>query len=106
MQFDRLQPQDVSWEPYIEAVIAQHAPMGLSTMCTRDHFYWLMRSVLVFDIFVEPYCIDPVMRQLGYQQFFHQPLAFERGVRVKRKGNMNYNLFSNRAIIYLLHLCV
>ena len=77
-QFDQLQIVDVIWEPYSHERVNERAPLGLSSMCTRDHAYWLTKSHLVYDIFIEPYCVYRVMRQLGLRQQFPLPLAFDR----------------------------
>jgi hypothetical protein len=34
----------------------------------RDIRNWLMRDMLVFHISVEPYCVDRVLSQFGFQQ--------------------------------------
>nr|CAE01805.2 OSJNBa0039K24.24 [Oryza sativa Japonica Group] len=67
-EFDRLQPSDVIWEPYTEEAVAARAPLGLSSLCTRDQAYWLTILPMVFDIFVEPHCPQRVMRQFGLRQ--------------------------------------
>jgi hypothetical protein len=35
----------------------------LSSLWTRDEAYWLTKANIVFDIVVEPYCVERVMRQ-------------------------------------------
>nr|CAE04262.3 OSJNBa0089N06.23 [Oryza sativa Japonica Group] len=67
-EFDRLLPSDVIWEPYTEEAVAARAPLGLSSLCTRDQAYWLTILPMVFDIFVEPHCPQHVMRQFGLRQ--------------------------------------
>jgi hypothetical protein len=69
-EFDRMRPQDVIWTPYTAAAIQTRVPHGLSSLCTRDEEYWLTKANLVFDILVEPYCIERVMRQFGRRQHF------------------------------------
>ena len=69
-EFDRLQPSDVIWEPYTEEAVAARAPLGLSSLCTRDQAYLLTILPMVFDIFVEPHCPQRVMRQFGLRQVF------------------------------------
>nr|AAT39220.1 unknown protein [Oryza sativa Japonica Group] len=39
MEFDRLLMTDVVWEPYSAAATQARAPLGLSTLCTRDQAY-------------------------------------------------------------------
>jgi hypothetical protein len=44
----------------------------------RDEAYWLTKANLVFDIVVEPYCVERVMRQFGRRQHFPLlPRAFQ-----------------------------
>jgi hypothetical protein len=77
-EFDRMRPQDVIWTPYTAAAIQTCAPHGLSSLCTRDEEYWLTKANLVFDILVEPYCVEQVMRQFGQRQHFPLlPRAFQ-----------------------------
>ncbi|MFW8286868.1 hypothetical protein ACOICX_27155, partial [Klebsiella pneumoniae] len=75
-EFDRLQPSDVIWEPYTEEAVAARAPLGLSSLCTRDQAYWLTILPMVFDIFVEPHCPQRVMRQFGLRQVFPGNVQF------------------------------
>lgn len=42
-------------------------------LCYRDQMFWFTKKHLVFDIFVEPYCVYPVGRQLGLRQEFPLP---------------------------------
>jgi hypothetical protein len=51
------------WTPYLEEALAAHEPHGLSTLCFRDHQYWLTRSSLLFDMYVEEYAVHRVVRQ-------------------------------------------
>jgi hypothetical protein len=69
-EFDRLRPQDVIWTPYTAAVVQTRAPYRLSSLCTRDETYWLTKANLVFDIDMEPYCVERMMRQFGRRQHF------------------------------------
>jgi hypothetical protein len=64
-EFDRLWPQDVIWTPYTAAAVHTCAPHGLSSLCTRDEAYWLTKANLVFDIVMEPYCVERVISQFG-----------------------------------------
>ena len=73
--FDQLTPDRVRWMPYTVPDVQSRAPLGLSAMCTRDSGYWLTRRYLVYDIFVEPYSVHRVLRQLGYFQDFPIPRA-------------------------------
>nr|ABA94023.1 transposon protein, putative, Mutator sub-class [Oryza sativa Japonica Group] len=89
MEFDRLLPTDVVWEPYSAAATQARAPLGLSTLCTRDQAYWMTTVPMVFDICVEPHAPFRVMRQFGFRQPF--PVSFPTTVpaavhRYSRKG--------------------
>jgi hypothetical protein len=55
----------VRWTSYALAIVAARAPHGLSTLCSRVQAYWLTRRRLVFDIYVEEYIVQWVMRQFG-----------------------------------------
>lgn len=78
MEFDRLLPTDVVWEPYSAVLTHSRAPLGLSTLCTRDQAYWMTTVPMVFDICVEPHAPYRVMRQFGFRQSF--PVPFPAGV--------------------------
>ena len=71
--FDQLKPDRVRWNPYTPALTAARAPLGLSVLCYRDQLLWYTKKSLVFDIFVEPYCVHRVFRQLGVRQEFPLP---------------------------------
>jgi hypothetical protein len=64
-QIDRMVDAQVRWTPYAPAMVAARAPQGLSSLCSRDQAYWLMRRRLVFDGYVEEYAVHRVMRQFG-----------------------------------------
>nr|ABA99387.1 transposon protein, putative, Mutator sub-class [Oryza sativa Japonica Group] len=92
MEFDRLLPTDVVWEPYSAAATQARAPLGLSTLCTRDQAYWMTTVPMVFDICVEPHAPFRVMRQFGFRQPF--PVPFPTTVpaaihRYSRKGQQS-----------------
>jgi len=70
---DQLNPDRVRWNPYTPALMAARAPLGLSVLCYRDQLLWYTKKSLVFDIFVEPYCVHRVFRQLGVRQEFPLP---------------------------------
>ena len=78
LEFDRLQPDDVVWEPYTVAAVASRAPLGLSTACTENQGLWMMMSAMVYDIAIEPHCPDRVMRQFGRRQPFPLPPSLGR----------------------------
>jgi hypothetical protein len=69
-QFDTFADADVGWTSYSKEAIAAHAPQGLSTLCFHDQQYWMTRSRLLFDMYVEEYVVDRVLRQFGcYQEW-------------------------------------
>nr|ABA98657.1 hypothetical protein LOC_Os12g31930 [Oryza sativa Japonica Group] len=73
MEFDRLLPTDIVWEPYSTVATQARAPLGLSTLCTRDQAYWMTTVPMVFDICIEPHAPFRVMRQFGFRQPFPVP---------------------------------
>nr|ABA97178.2 transposon protein, putative, Mutator sub-class [Oryza sativa Japonica Group] len=92
MEFDRLLPTDVVWEPYSATATQARVPLGLSTLCTRDQAYWMTTVPMVFDICVEPHAPFRVMRQFGFRQPF--PVPFPTTVpaavhRYSRKGQQS-----------------
>jgi Plant mobile domain len=74
-EFDNLRPDCVVWEPYSAAAVAARAPYGLSPVCTQGQHLWMTRTALVYDIYVESYCPDRVMRQFGRRQMIQCPPA-------------------------------
>ena len=67
-QFDALVDMDMRWTPYTAADIYARAPSGLSSLCLRDHEYWMTRKPIPYDIHVEEYHVNRVMRQFGVCQ--------------------------------------
>nr|ABA91612.1 retrotransposon protein, putative, Ty3-gypsy subclass [Oryza sativa Japonica Group] len=103
-EFDRLQPSDVIWEPYTEEAVAARAPLGLSSLCTRDQAYWLTILPMVFDIFVEPHCTQRVMRQFGLRQVFPgnvQPTVLPADHSLTRQGQLAGALWAPRVQQYV-----
>ena len=80
-EFDRLVSDDVIWQPYVQSVIAQRAPHGLSTWCGANITYWFRFTPLVYDIHVESYCSNRVLRQFGYRQTYPIPPPTDRLAR-------------------------
>ncbi|WVZ73556.1 hypothetical protein U9M48_021847 [Paspalum notatum var. saurae] len=74
-EFDRLHADDMIWEPYSADQIAMRAPLGLSSLSTRDDHLWLTTAPLVYDYMVEPHCPDRVMRQFGFAQPWPIPVG-------------------------------
>ncbi|KAM3297397.1 hypothetical protein ACQJBY_039333 [Aegilops geniculata] len=80
----------VIWQPYTEAAIQARYPGGMSVLCTRDRDYWMTKSKIIFDVFVEEMAQQRVMRQLGLLQL-ELPPPIENPVpahihRTTRKG--------------------
>ena len=68
-QFDSLVDKDVRWTPFTAADIYARAPSGLSSLCLGDQEYSMTRKPILYDIHVEEYHSNRVMRQFGlYQQ--------------------------------------
>ena len=63
----------VIWEPYTEEVIQRRYPGGISDMCTRDQAYWMTKSKIIFDVFVEEMSQQRIMRQFGLRQLVVPP---------------------------------
>jgi hypothetical protein len=74
-QFDALTDANVRWISYSEEAIAACAPHGLSTLCFRDQQYWMSRSPLLFDMYVEEYVVHKVLRQFGRYQEWPVPVV-------------------------------
>uniref|UniRef100_A0A0E0LCU3 Aminotransferase-like plant mobile domain-containing protein n=1 Tax=Oryza punctata TaxID=4537 RepID=A0A0E0LCU3_ORYPU len=67
--FESLRENEVRWTPYTNEEANLRAPNGVSILCYRDEAFWMTRKMLVYDIFVEGYNVQRVMRQMGlYQQ--------------------------------------
>jgi hypothetical protein len=64
-QIDALTDRDVIWTSYTDAVIEERTPQGLSSFCFRDRQYWLTKTSVVFDVYVEEYQVHRGMRQFG-----------------------------------------
>ena len=63
----------VIWEPYTEEVIQRRYPGGISDMCTRDQAYWMTKSKIIFDVYVEEMSQQRIMRQFGLRQLVEPP---------------------------------
>jgi hypothetical protein len=74
-QFDALMDADVRWTPYSDEAIAARAPQGPSTLCFRDQQFWMTRSPLMFDMYMEEYTFHRVLRQFGRDQEWHVPVV-------------------------------
>ena len=70
---------DVRWTPYSAVDIDARAPSGLSSLCLHDTEYWMTRKPILYDIHIEEYHVNRVMRQFGlYQQ---TPVPIEHSVQ-------------------------
>jgi len=83
-QFDALVDTDMRWTPYTAADIYARAPSGLSSLCLRDHEYWMMRKPILYDIHVEEYHVHRVMRQFGLYQQTPVPIVHSVEAHVHR----------------------
>ena len=83
-QFDALVDTDVKWTPYTAADIYVRAPSGLSSLCLRDHEYWMTRKPILYDIHVEEYHVHRVMRQFGLYQQTPVPIVHSVEAHVHR----------------------
>lgn len=63
----------VIWQPYTQAAIDARYPGGISELCTRDRDYWMTKSKIIFDVFVEEMAQQRVMRQFGLRQLAQPP---------------------------------
>jgi len=110
-QFDALVDTDVRWTPYTAANIYARAPSGLSSLCLRDHEYWMTRKPILYDIHVEEYHVNRVMRQFGlYQQtlvlIVHSVEPYVHKYRIYSSVN-NLSFFYNLPFsIDSLNLCI
>ena len=59
--FDALSVEAVIWEPYTDQQKEAKYPGGLSDLCTRDRAYWMTKSKIIFDIYVEEMSQQRVM---------------------------------------------
>uniref|UniRef100_A0A0E0NWW4 Aminotransferase-like plant mobile domain-containing protein n=1 Tax=Oryza rufipogon TaxID=4529 RepID=A0A0E0NWW4_ORYRU len=73
--FDLLKEDNVQWCPYTNEETQRRAPAGLNTLCLRDSSYWLTKKMLLYDIAVEAYSPQRVMRQFGLYQEVPVPLG-------------------------------
>jgi hypothetical protein len=74
-QFDALTDADARWTPNSDEAVMARAPQELSSLCYRDQHYWMMRRLLLFDIYVEEYVVHRVLRQFGRYQEWPVPVV-------------------------------
>jgi hypothetical protein len=75
--FDFYPGNAVIWDPYLHDSIAARYPGGLSDLCIRDQEYWLTKSKIIFDIFVEEMSQQRAMRQFNLFKDVVSPPADE-----------------------------
>ena len=63
----------VIWQSYTQAAIHERYPGGISLLCMRDRDYWMTKSKIIFDVFVEEMAQQRVMRQFGLRQLVEPP---------------------------------
>ena len=103
-QFDALVDTDVRWTPYTAADIYARAPSGLSSLCLRDHEYWMTRKPILYDIHVEEYHVNRVMRQFGVYQQTPFPIVHSVEPHVHRYGI--YSSANNSSFFIMNHLAL
>ena len=102
-QFDALVDTNVRWTPYTAADIYARAPSGLSSLCLRDHEYWMPRKPILYDIRVVLYHVNRVMRQFGLYQQTLVPIVHSVEPHVHR-----YRIYSsvNNSFFITYHLAL
>ena len=98
------------WTPFTTADIYTRALSGLSSLCLRDQEYWMTRKPILYDIHVEEYHVNPVMRQFGLYQQTPVPIvhSVEAHVHMYRiYSSVNNSFFYNLPFsIDSLNLCI
>ena len=103
-QFDALVDTDMRWTPYTAADIYARAPSGLSSLCLRDHEYWMTRKSILYDIHVEEYHVNRVIRQFGvYQQ---TPVPIVHSVEPHVHRYRIYSSVNNSSFFITYHLAL
>jgi hypothetical protein len=74
-QIDTLTDSEVIWHLYTDALVAARAPQGLSSLCFQDRDFWMTKTLLVHDMYVEEYHVKRVLRQFGLYQALPVPVA-------------------------------
>jgi hypothetical protein len=87
MQFDWMLVEEVRWQSYN----AERATRKSSCRCAHatDGTGWHARSYWFWHLHLQ--CINPVLRQFGFQQLISRPLTFNRGCRDIYTSNMHFN---------------
>ena len=63
----------VIWEPYTDDAVHARYPGGISDLCTRDQLYWMTKSKIIFDVYVEEMAQQRVMRKFVQYQVIDPP---------------------------------
>ncbi|KAI4995931.1 hypothetical protein ZWY2020_040433 [Hordeum vulgare] len=63
----------VIWQSYTKAARISRYPGGISVLCTTDRGYSMMKSKIIFDVFVEEMAQQRIMRQFGLRQLTPPP---------------------------------
>jgi hypothetical protein len=66
---------EVIWQSFTNALIAARAPQSLSSQCFRDREFWMTKTPLVHDMYVEEYHVERVMRQFSLYQASPVPIT-------------------------------
>jgi hypothetical protein len=74
-QIDTLTDHEVIWQSYTDALVAARAPQGLSSLCFWDCDFWMMKTPLVHDMYVEEYHVERVLRQFDLYEASPVPVA-------------------------------
>jgi hypothetical protein len=74
-QIDTLTDREVIWQSYTDALVAARAPQGLLSLCFRDRDFWLTKTSLIHDMYIEEYHVELVLRQFGLYQASPVPVA-------------------------------
>jgi hypothetical protein len=74
-EIDTLTDREVIWQPYTDALVAARALQGLSSLCFRDRDFWMTKTSLIHDMYVEEYHAERVLRQFGLYQASPVPVA-------------------------------
>jgi hypothetical protein len=64
-QIDTLIDREIIWQPYTDALVAAHAPQGLLSLCFQDCDFWMTKTPLVHDMYVDEYHVERVRGSLA-----------------------------------------
>jgi hypothetical protein len=72
---DNLTDHEVIWQSFTDTLVVARALQGLSSLCFWDRDFWITKTSLVHDMYVEEYHVERVMRQFGLYQASLVPVA-------------------------------